>query len=89
MVLRNVLQEVAKVNKERLSKDPHAAIYEMEDLVELNKEILGKNLKKMLKAGVDEDIAFNVLSIIKDSMFSIRNDFGLLVKIPILLLLNS
>ena len=64
MVIRSVLQETEKINRERLAKDPKASIYEMDDLVELSADIMGKSLKRMIKAGVDEQVAFNILSII-------------------------
>lgn len=76
MVLREVLSITAKVNRENLAADPKAPIYELDDVVELSKLAMGKRLKKMVKAGIDEEIAFNVLSVIPcDDAFSYSPSF--------------
>lgn len=66
IVIRSILKEADKANKELLAQDPSAKIYDMSNLVELSKLILKKKLKKMEKRGIDVNMAFDVLSIIPD-----------------------
>lgn len=76
MVLREVLAITSRVNRENLARDPKAAIYKLDDVIELSKLAMGKRLKKMVKAGIDEEIAFNVLSIFPcDEAFSYSPTF--------------
>lgn len=59
--------------------------YDMSDVVEISKLILNKKIKKFKKVGLDEDLAFDVLSIIptpdvlkKSKFHYIRNLFNVL-----------
>ena len=64
MMLREVLMIAARLNKEALAADPNASVYELDDVIALSKLTMKKRLKKFVAAGIDEDIAFNVLSVI-------------------------
>lgn len=50
--------------EERASKNDPTIEYDISDIVDLSKLILKKKLKKMKKDGVDEDVAFECLSVI-------------------------
>lgn len=64
IMLREVLMIAAKLNKDALAADPNASVYELDDVISLSKLIMKKRLKKFVAAGIDEDVAFNVLSVI-------------------------
>lgn len=64
IIIKEILGIIEKTNKEMLAKDPNCKLIESDDIVELNKLILKKKIKKMVKKGVDANIAFDVLSII-------------------------
>lgn len=64
IIIKDILMISERENREILAKDPNGKIYDMTDLVELSQMILKKKLKKMDKAGIDANIAFDVLSII-------------------------
>lgn len=64
IIIKDILVLTEKENTELLAKDPNAKIYDMSDLIELSQIILKKKLKKMKKAEIDDNIAFDVLSII-------------------------
>lgn len=64
ILIAEILQTAAKQNAELLKNDPDAKTYDVSDLAELSKMILKKKIKKMTKAGIPEDIAFDILSII-------------------------
>lgn len=59
-----ILKEAVKTNAERLAENANAEVYDVEPLLDLNKAILKKKLKKFEKAGIPEAIAFDVLSVI-------------------------
>ena len=64
ILIAEILQAANEQNAELLKNDPDAKVYDMSDLAELSKMILKKKLKKMKKAGIPEDMAFDILSII-------------------------
>lgn len=64
IIIKDILLAAEKQNATMLAQDPNAKVYDMSDLIELSQMILKKKLKKMEKAGVDSNIAFDVLSII-------------------------
>lgn len=64
IIIKELLQEGKKVNDQRLAEDPNAKIYDLTDLVELSKMIMKKKLKKFEKAGINLNLAFDLLSII-------------------------
>ena len=63
IILAEIVTDIQKANNE-LTKGEEK--YEVNDLVELSRIILKKKLKKMAKAGIPEDLAFDVLTIIPD-----------------------
>ena len=66
IIIREILQTTNEINKSLLEKDPESEIYDMSDVANVSKIILKKKMKKMKKAGIPEDLAFDVLSIIPD-----------------------
>lgn len=61
--------------------------FDLSDLTEISKIILKKKIKKLVKAGVDESVAFDVLSVIpskkiieKSPYFHIKNLFAVLYQ---------
>lgn len=64
IAIKEMLAEAKRVNDEAIAANPNAKIYDMSDLIELSQMILKKKMKKMEKAGISSNIAFDVLSII-------------------------
>ncbi len=64
IIINEILREAKKLNDQRLAENPNAEIYDMTDLVELSRLILKKKLKKFEKAGINMNLAFDILSII-------------------------
>ena len=64
IIIKEILQITERENRKLLAEDPNAKTYDMSDLVELSQMILKKKLKKMIKAGIESNIAFDLLSII-------------------------
>lgn len=60
IVLREIIIKAAEFNEK--SEDGNQL--DVSDIVELSKELMKKKLKKFAKAGIDENLAFDVLSII-------------------------
>lgn len=64
-----VIRDIITITKqqeaeERAEKNDPSIEYDISDIVNLSKLILKKKIKKMKKDGVDEDVAFEVLSVI-------------------------
>ena len=65
IIIKEILETINKTNQQLLAEDPNTkAIIQCDDLIELSSLILKKKIKKMKKKGIDERIAFDVLSII-------------------------
>lgn len=64
IIIKDILQITERENRKLLAEDPNAKTYDLSDLVELSKMILKKRLKKMEKAGIESNMAFDLLSII-------------------------
>lgn len=64
IIISDILKQTNKQNTEMLAQDPNAKIYDMSDLVELSQMILKKKIKKFNKVGIDNNLAFDVLSVI-------------------------
>lgn len=76
IIIREILQEADKTNQQLLADDPNAKIYKLDDLVELSQLILKKKIKKMNKAGIPEDLAFDLLSILPtDQVLKISQNY--------------
>ena len=63
-----VIRDMNIIAKKQAAEDSEAegriVEYPMDDLIEISQKILKKKIKKLTKAGVDEDVAFDILSII-------------------------
>lgn len=70
IVIYEILLEAKKRNDAILAENPNGKIYDVSDLVNLSKLILKKKIKKFSKAGIDQNMAFELLSIIptKDAL---------------------
>lgn len=64
IIISDILKQTNKQNTEMLAQDPNAKIYDMSDLVELSQIILKKKLKKFNKFAIENNIAFDILSVI-------------------------
>lgn len=64
IILKDILSEAERFNRQQLAEDPNAKITDLSDVLEVSKLILKKRLKKMEKAGVETNLAFDVLSTI-------------------------
>lgn len=67
IIAQEIMTNAAKANAARIAEDPKAEIYDVADIIELNKLILKKKVKKLVKAGIPEAIALDVLSVIPTS----------------------
>lgn len=63
-----VIRDIVHMAKQQEAKDKETDVnaegYDVEDLIELSKLILKKKIKKMKNEGIDEDVAFQCLSVI-------------------------
>ena len=67
VISKEIFTTVARANEEVKAKEgENAKLWNVDILVEINKMILGKKIKKMVKKGIDEDLAFDLLLIIPD-----------------------
>lgn len=64
IVLKDMLDKIAAINAERLNENPEAEVYQTEDLIKLSKLTMKKPLKKLIKAGIDPDMAYDILSVL-------------------------
>lgn len=64
IIIGEMIETINSQNAQILSENPNATVYTGSDLIELGQMILSKKIKKFTKAGIDENIAFDVLSII-------------------------
>ena len=62
IIIKNIMDSADKQNRNSLSKDKDAAVFDMEDMAELSLVIMKKKIKKMKKDGIDAKLAFDVLS---------------------------
>lgn len=63
IVIKEILEAANAQNVKLLENDPNAKIYDMSELVELSKLTAKKKIKKMVKAGIDEKMAFDIISV--------------------------
>lgn len=64
IIINDILHQTNRQNMQLLAEDPNAKLYDMSDLVELSQLILKKKLKKFNKAAIDNNLAFDILSVI-------------------------
>lgn len=81
-----ILSATAYMNEQK-AEGEEEVIIDLEDLVNLSKLILKKKIKKLTKLGIDENVAFDILSIIPDTdilkksqHFHIRQLFNVLYE---------
>jgi hypothetical protein len=87
-VINDIVKEAAEAKKAAEAEDPDKKVeFDLTDLVDLSHIILKKKIKKMTKAGIDENVAFDVLSVIpspkilsKSQYFHIRSLFNVLYE---------
>ena len=70
IIIKEILLEAAKANAKILAENPNEKPYDMTDLQELSVMVMKKRMKKLIKKGVSEALAFDILSIIpcKDAL---------------------
>lgn len=74
IIIAEILAKAAAANAKLKEENPDAATYDMSDMIEISKMILKKKMKKFNKKGIDEVIAFDILSVIPDKKaLAIRN----------------
>lgn len=64
IIIKEILLEANKANTAALAENPNAKIYDVSDLIELVQIINKKKLKKFEKAGINDKLAFDMVSII-------------------------
>jgi hypothetical protein len=64
VIAKEIIERAEKENARRLSEDANAKTYDERDLANLCVNILGKKLKKLKKAGIDPNLAFDILCVI-------------------------
>ena len=87
-IIYDIVKEAARQTElEKTANPDQKEEYDVSDLVELSQLILKKKIKKMVKAGIDKDVAFDVLSTIptpnilkKSQYFHIRALFTVLYE---------
>lgn len=85
-VIYGIIGDATKAYEAEKAENPNVEIeFDLNDLVELSHIILKKKIKKLTKSGIDEAVAFDVLSIIptpkiltKSQAFHIRSLFTVL-----------
>lgn len=64
IIIQEIVQKTAAENKKLLAQDPNAGQYDVSDMVELSQKILKKRIKKFKNANINEQLAFDILSVI-------------------------
>ena len=73
VMLSEILKKTTEQNERLRANDPNAQIYDLTDVLELSKLITKKKRKKLLADGVDENLAFDLLSVIPDKKIMKRS----------------
>lgn len=70
IALFDIIAEANRLNKEIKANNPEDTTYNVDDLYALSNALLKKSIKKATKKGIDEDLAFDLLSVIpcKDAL---------------------
>lgn len=87
-IIYDIVREAQRAVDAEHVDDPNAKVeYELDDMIELSQLILKKKLKKMAKAGIPENVAFDALSIIpsasilkKSQFYHLRSLFSVLYE---------
>lgn len=64
IILHDIISDINEYNAKVKKEDPSAEVFDASELYDLSMLILKKKLKKAAKKGIDEDVSFDVLSII-------------------------
>lgn len=87
-LISDIVASAAEAKKAAEAENPDATVeFDLTDLIELSQTILKKKMKKMIKAGIDENVAFDVLSAVpspkilgKSQYFHIRALFTIIYE---------
>lgn len=87
-IIYDIVGEAHKAAEAAKADDPDTeTTFDVDDLVQVSRDILKKKIKKLTKAGVDEAVAFDVLSVIpttkilaKSQQYHIRRFFTVLYE---------
>lgn len=63
IIVKEILDAANIQNTKLREENPEAPIYDLSNLVELSKITAKKKIKKLVKAGVDENMAFDIVSV--------------------------
>lgn len=75
-LIYDIMKEAQRAVEMELQENPDSKVeYDLDDLVEISQLILKKKIKKLVKAGIDENVAFDVLSIIPDPEILKRSQY--------------
>lgn len=75
-LIYDIIKEAQRVVEAERQNDPDSKVeFDLEDLVEISQLILKKKMKKMVKEGIPENIAFDVLSTIPDPAILKRSQY--------------
>lgn len=92
LLLPNIIYDIIGIAKRQVEADkaenPDAKVeYDLDDLIEISRMLLKKKIKKLNKSGIDDNVAFDILSIIpttkilaKGQQFHIRKLFSVLYE---------
>lgn len=79
IIVKEILEAANIQNAKLREENPDAPVYDMSDLVELSKITAKKKIKKLIKAGANENMAFDIVSVLpaeaalaKSSAYRIR-----------------
>ena len=64
ILLYEIISNINKQNRQLKAENPEAEVYDASDLYELSELILKPRIKKLVKKGIDENMAFDILSVI-------------------------
>ena len=87
-IIYDIVGEAQKAIAAEKAENPDSDVtFDLDDLVEISRDILKKRIKKLKKAGIDEAVAFDVLSVIpateileKGQQYHIRRFFTVLYE---------
>lgn len=75
-LIYDIMKEAQRAIEMELQENPDSKVeYDLDDLIEISQLILKKKIKKLTKAGIDENVAFDVLSIIPDPVILKRSQY--------------
>jgi hypothetical protein len=66
ILLYEMIADINRENSKTKAENPEASLYDTSDLYELAESILSKKLKKLVKKGINENLAFDLLCVVPD-----------------------